>query len=325
MARMPGAVWKPIPASSSKISSFDIVCIHTMVGSLAGTDGYFRKIAPGVNSHFGTGEGGEIWQWVDTAYRSGANLNGNHRVISIENADMGAAFGPWNTKDGGAVPAFTPSQIEANAQILAWAHKTHGIPLELITDSKPGRRGVAYHSLGVPATKGATASRTGGELWSTAVGKVCPGNRRIAQIPQIIARAKQIAGGAPAVSIATEEDMPLTDADIQKIWSYAPIVKQATMADRIVGIDAKDPNAVAQAVWNFPVAGTFAQHRLKGVDDKTSDDLNLTRAQQAAIDGLVKLVAEQNGLTVEDVRRVVSEEVAKGVDVDVKVQGRSAV
>jgi len=122
-----------------------------------------------------------------------------------------------------------------------------------------------------------------------------------------------------------EDDMPLTDADIQKIWAFAPKAGQATVADRIVGIDAKDPAAVARAVWDYPVAGVFAQHRLKGVDDKTSDDLLITKAQQATIDGLVKLVAAQNGLTLDDVRRVVSEEVAKGLDVDVKVQTRSAV
>jgi len=42
--------------------------------------------------------------------------------------------------------------------------------------------------------------------------------------------------------------------------------------------------------------------------------------QSAALTALSKLVAEQNGLTLEDVRRAVAEEVAKGVDVDVTVQ-----
>jgi hypothetical protein len=62
MARMPGAVWKPLPRGfGTKMAAFDIVCLHTMVGSLAGTDGYFRGLTNGVNSHFGTGGGGEIW------------------------------------------------------------------------------------------------------------------------------------------------------------------------------------------------------------------------------------------------------------------------
>jgi hypothetical protein len=151
----------------------------------------FRRNAPtGTNSHFGTGANGEIWQWVDTAYRSAANLYGNGRVVSIENADFGPGFPSWNTNDGAQVPAFTPKQIEANAQILAWANKVHGIPLELVPDSKPGRRGVAYHRQGVPGYM-----VPGGEQWSNSRGKVCPGNKRIAQIPQIIDRARQIASG----------------------------------------------------------------------------------------------------------------------------------
>jgi hypothetical protein len=188
MAIMPGIQWRPLPKpSTTKMSAHDVVVIHTMVGSLEGTDGYFRRLTNGVNSHFGTGGDGTIRQWVDTAVRSGANGDGNYRCISIENADMGPQFPAWNTNDGAAVPPFTPQQIEANARICAWAHQAHGIPLELIPDSKPGRRGIGFHRLGVPGY-----AVPGGELWSSARGKVCPANRRIAQIPQIIARAKQI-------------------------------------------------------------------------------------------------------------------------------------
>jgi hypothetical protein len=127
MARMREALWRPIPASTTRITSYDILCWHTAVGSLWGTDAYFRQIAPGVNSHFGVGHDGTIVQWVDTAYRSGANLNGNHHIISVETADVGTGFPAWNTNDGSAVPAWTPAQVEANAKIAAWVNKTHGI------------------------------------------------------------------------------------------------------------------------------------------------------------------------------------------------------
>jgi hypothetical protein len=195
MSRMPGAVWKPLPKGfSAPMARYDLVILHTMVGSLAGTDGYFRGGATGANSHFGTGGGGEIWQWGDTAYRSAASAAANPRSISVENADMGPGFGAWNTKDGNAVPAFTAAQLEANARICAWAHTEHGVPLERVPDSKPGRRGIAYHRLGVPGY-----AVTGGELWSSARGKVCPAPARIAQVDQVIARARQLVGGsAPA-------------------------------------------------------------------------------------------------------------------------------
>src|SRR6185312_10522315 len=197
MARMPGAVWKPMVGSSTtRMSAYDVFCVHTMVGSLAGTDSWFRKLQDGTNSHFGVGGDGTIWQWVDTAYRSGASYNGNYHLISVECADMGAPFGPWGGSD---VPAFTEAQIDALGSIARWVHDTHGIPLVQIPDSRVGRRGVGYHRLGVPGYMVA-----GAEQWSTKAGKVCPGDRRISQVPQVIARA-QGAPGSPTVS--GESDM----------------------------------------------------------------------------------------------------------------------
>src|SRR5690349_8733598 len=156
VARMPGAVWKPLAsnwATHPALTRHEIVCIHTMVGSLSGTDSYFRSGNgagfAGTESHFGTGPNGEVTQWQDTSRQADANLNGNGRIISIENADFGLGFPKWNTNDGGAVPAFTAAQCEAIAQILAWCNKEHGIPLVLVPDSKSTRRGVAYHAQGV--------------------------------------------------------------------------------------------------------------------------------------------------------------------------------
>jgi hypothetical protein len=195
---MPGARWRPLAdnwATQPRMTRFDLVIIHTAVGSFDGTYSYFRTGNGagygGTESHFMTSGAGDIDQYQDTAHQAEANGAANARAISVENADMGPQFAPWNTNDGNAVPAFTAQQIEANARICAWAHTTHGIPLEPVPDSKPGRRGIGYHRLGVPGY-----AVTGGELWSSARGKVCPGPKRIAQIPQIIARARQIVGGA---------------------------------------------------------------------------------------------------------------------------------
>jgi hypothetical protein len=212
MARMPGADYRPLAIHGAPMSGHDIACLHTMVGSLWGTDGYFRTGA--ANSHFGTGGDGHLVQWLDTAIESWANLDGNPRVITCENADMGPEFPPWTGSD---VPPFTAAQGETLARWLAWvcspaAHAdcptswtchAAGIPLELIPDDRPGRRGVGYHRHGIDDWR-----VPAGVLWSSHRGKVCPGDRRIAQVPQIIARAKQIAGGAPTL---TEDDMPRFD------------------------------------------------------------------------------------------------------------------
>jgi Putative peptidoglycan binding domain/N-acetylmuramoyl-L-alanine amidase len=204
MARMPGAVWKPLPKGfGTPMARYDLVIIHTMVGSLAGTDGYFRGGGTSSNSHFGTGGAGEIWQWGDTAKRSAASGAANPRSISIENADMGPGFPAWNTKDGNAVPPLAAQQVEANARICAWAHTQHGVPLERVPDSKPGRRGIAYHRLGVPGYAVA-----GGELWSSARGKVCPAPKRIAQVDLIIARARQLVGASASSPAPAPPSVP---------------------------------------------------------------------------------------------------------------------
>lgn len=67
----------------------------------------------------------------------------------------------------------------------------------------------------------------------------------------------------------------------------------------------------------FPGGGTNAKgeltHRIRA-----SHGLDV--AQSTAVNALAKLVAEQNGLALEDVRKVVAEEIAKGLDVDVTIQ-----
>jgi hypothetical protein len=185
---MPGAQYVNA-ATSSLISRYDVVCIHTIVG-----------YAPAHAAHFSTKANGHITQSRDTKYRSAANLNGNHRVIAIENEDHGSAFGAWNTNDGHAVPGFTDEQIEAIARICVWAHQTHNIPLVLCPDSRSTSRGIAYHRQGIDSANNfsgyAYGGRvSGGEQWSSASGKVCPGDRRITQlINRIIPRARQLAG-----------------------------------------------------------------------------------------------------------------------------------
>jgi hypothetical protein len=199
MGRMPEARWQPLAAdwaAQPRMRAYDIICLHTMVGGLIGTDGYFRKGNglgyAGTESHFGTGGGGEIVQWQDTAHQADANLNGNWHVISIENADMGPGFPAWNIEDAGQIPAFTEAQMDANARIIAWACREHDIPCSTIPDAKPGRRGIGWHRQGVPGYMVA-----GAEQWSNANRKSCPGDRRIGQVPEIVRRAQTLLGQTP--------------------------------------------------------------------------------------------------------------------------------
>jgi len=195
MARMPDANFLGEQSPREPMDHYDIVCLHTIVGS-----------APAHAAHFSTHADGRIDQSRDTRFQSGANLDGNPRVIAIENEDRGGPFPDWNIDDPHAVPKFTDEQVEACAKILAWAHKVHGIPLQLCPNSKPGSRGLAYHRQGIPGAFNEDARFkfpglvAGGEIWTETPGKACPGDRRIDQRSEILARAKQLEDDMPSIN-----------------------------------------------------------------------------------------------------------------------------
>lgn len=223
MARMPGTTWQGERSPRTRMSRYDIVCLHTIVG-----------YAPAHAAHFSVRANGQIIQSRDTAYRSAANLNGNHRVIAIENEDHGSAFGSWNVNNGHAVPDFTAAQIESNAQILAWAHRVHGIPLQLAPNSRPGSRGLGYHRQGCDGNFGGyrfPGRVSGGELWSGARGKVCPGDKRIARRQQILDRARQIVGGGTTTP-PPEDDMAYSDWPKKDRDKLVDDLRRAVVFDR---------------------------------------------------------------------------------------------
>lgn len=209
MARYPAATWKPIGAGGTvAMARYDLLVIHTMVGNLVGTDNYFRQ-QPN-NSHFGVGGkwgadvagrlDGTVYQWVDTRYRSAATREGNPRVIAVECADNA----PASPAD---IAPFTPAQCDALVALMVWANATHGIPLVAAHDSRSGTVGIGYHRLGCDPYR-----IVDGELWSSAYGKVCPGDARIGQIPGLIARAQAIVAGPPEGPF-----MALTDAEQDEV------------------------------------------------------------------------------------------------------------
>jgi hypothetical protein len=195
VARMPGAEWQG-EHGSVLMDRYDIVCVHTIAG-----------FAPAHAAHFSVRWNGRIIQSRDTKFRSAANLDGNHRIIAIENEDHGPAFG--GTPQLPEWVPLTDAQVEANARIAEWAHERHGIPLQMCPDSRPTSRGLAYHRQGIdgnfdPPTYRFPGRVPGGEVWTEHRGKVCPTDVRIAQLPEILRRARG-------------DDMPLNEADLTKI------------------------------------------------------------------------------------------------------------
>jgi len=247
MARMPGARWRPLAnnwASQPRMSRYDLVIIHTAVGSFEGTFSWFSNSGGyvGAESHFMTSGAGDIDQYQDTARQAEANGAANPRAVSVENADMGPGFPAWNTRDGNAVPAFTAAQIEANARICAWAHLTHGVPLVAADTSRPNARGIGFHRLGVDPYR-----VPDGERWSSSYGKTCPAPRRIAQIPQIIARARQIVGAgtttptppAPAPVVVPKEAVTMRSVQLTADQPAAVLTVDAVGTSAVMPKGAK--------------------------------------------------------------------------------------
>lgn len=186
----PHATYDPLgPQTAARMSSHDLVVLHTMAGPFDVVDDMFHANGfKGTESHFGVRGDGFAKQWQDLDFRADANNDGNHRCISIETADMGEHFGPWGGSD---VPAWTDAQLDKIVRIVRWLCDRYDIPPVLVPDSKPGRRGIAYHRQGIPGNfpPPYTGLVPGGELWTVLPGgrgKPCPGDRRITQLIEIV-------------------------------------------------------------------------------------------------------------------------------------------
>jgi hypothetical protein len=318
MARF--GIWKPLAsnwASRPRLTTPDIINLHTMVGSLNGTDGMWRRTGfTSSHSHFGVGGYGECWQWQDTAYQAAADYRGAHRIISVETADVGAPFAAWNLNNAGEVPSWTDAQCETLAQLIAALCKAHSIPCVLIPDSKPGRRGIGYHRLGVPGYMVA-----GGEQWSTAKGKACPGDRRIRQIPSIIARAQAILAGRPAAptspSLKEILDMQLTDPIESRIDSD---VDPKTGKGKTVTV--KD--VLQNIQWNADRARRLAEDAVAkqvGYGNRIEDIQARNAALQALVIELTKAPGRE-GMTADQIEDLVEKVIAENiVKVNVSVGG----
>jgi hypothetical protein len=159
---------------------------------------YVRKAGP-------QGEGAgmaDFEQYVDTAYRAPANLEGNHRMISCET-------------QGGVGTDLAHGWTTAQVNRLAWiawrCHELHGFPLRAMHDSLPTSRGIGYHKLGINPWR-----VSGGETWSASNGKVCPGAARIAQIPLIISKAVAMADPTPTPPPTSKDWLDMaTQAEVQ--------------------------------------------------------------------------------------------------------------
>jgi hypothetical protein len=198
MALMPGATIRLIPRHNggTRRPKGRGTSFHVTASGARSMYGYFSTV--GDCSHFHVAKDGEIEQYIDTDFRGAAQRDGDD-MVTVET--QGAAPGV-----NAETEKWTPQQVESNARIAKWVHDTEGAPLVLMPDSRTKSRGVGYHRLGIDPWRVAD-----GEVWSRTRGKVCPGTAKIAQIPEIIARAIQL--GAPKSTATTAASKPTEQED----------------------------------------------------------------------------------------------------------------
>ncbi len=168
MARYPDALWLPIPENDTQGRSRKTqVILHSAVGPKS-LYRYWQREGVNVESTLWVALDGDSEQYLDSEVHADANRTANARAISVETADDG------NPDQFG----WTPPQIETLANICAWAHDVHGIPLaRCASHDAPG---IGFHTMwGAPSP------------W-TPVAKTCPGKARIPQFPDVLARAREI-------------------------------------------------------------------------------------------------------------------------------------
>jgi hypothetical protein len=203
MARYPKAKWLPVSGLERDPVIEPIgVILHVDGGNSSSLFNYFNGPSQGVESNFFLNKIG-IWeQYRDSTREADAQAAGNswtagakrYGYISVET--QGYATGAWNN-----------IQIKELAYFLVWAHITHDIPLVLCNTAKSP--GIGYHRQF--------------DAWNPN-NHVCPGNDRVAQIPDLINLAKALVNGdVPLMGTFVEPEGKLPNdgvyyIDEQGVW-----------------------------------------------------------------------------------------------------------
>ena len=316
MARMPGAVWRPIARNYTRnVTNKNCVILHTTASAAATSmHGWFSNPSAQSSSHFHVDFNGRIEQYIDTAYMSWANAAANSRSVTVETQGSGSE-------------SWTVAQIQAIVKIIQWARKAHpAIPLRQMNSSAASEKGIGWHRLGVNGNFGSGIlrgrnQRGGGQVWSSAYGKVCPGTKRIQQIPSIIKQA----GGSTTTTTTPKKDWfdMATKAELRKIireenritsWAYkgknekwdAYAYQRETykLLEELAG-------SVGKKVWSYKnhLTDTDIYAFVRATN-------RAAMANQGEIEGVMKAleqISQGREVNLDEVRKAAQEGVAKAV------------
>jgi hypothetical protein len=173
------AQWRgPTPNQSGAMKQQRGLVVHIASGYFEGTVAWEKNPEADVSSHFVSGRSGQLAQLVDTDRTAWTQRDGNGYWLSVECEGFALDDALHATHPGWEL--LTAAQIEHCAQLLVRGHQQYGYPLQLA--GSPDGYGLGYHSMGAEH----------GDNWGH---PHCPGEPIKAQLPDILARAIEIAGG----------------------------------------------------------------------------------------------------------------------------------
>lgn len=196
---VPGAIWQPIDVGQRAARHKGRGAIaHVAVSESPRLAPWGAPATRGADWHFYLPRNpqpqGRFYQFIDLdlqCWSSGA-----------ANPTMPA----WEAQGGVHDPEGEPwsdNQLESGAIIYAHLMETEGAPARLMANSLPSERGLGWHKLGVRPWV-----VPGGEVWSSAYGKICPGRKKIEQMQLILDRAVEIRGGSPSPAVKPAAPAP---------------------------------------------------------------------------------------------------------------------
>jgi len=274
----PGALWRPMPGSATrpKRRKGRGVGFHIAVSERLSI--YDINLSTGNDAHLYVRRDGGVEQNVDLDLVAYAGAAGNASMIWVETQGGTTAT---DVKSG----RWTSAQAATLARIARWAHDTEGVPLQLMPDSKPASRGIGTHRLGIQHSLGIDRVAgwlvTGGERWSSAIGKECPGDARIAQLPSIISAA-----------LTAQEDTVSMD-DVVHSWYDPRFRENRNYAQVIHNIEDQATAAATQLAGLTAAVSTLATAVAGGRDDLTAEELTAAVDEGIRRGGAAILAAQE--------------------------------
>lgn len=213
MSRYPGAKWRPLKenATQPEIKPTQLI-FHSAVSKGLSLFDFFEQDKVVVESHMYVQDDGDTEQYIDTNTQADANYKANPRAISVET---------WDNGDPDTVP-WTPKQLRRLADIAAWAHIEHDIPIvRAPSATSPGMGG-----------------HTDYPSWSNVKGKTCPGRARVGQIPLILKMAQAIVDGRLKSPLTQGDDLVLDAATTKQLRTLLQAELRTVLGNANSEVDA---------------------------------------------------------------------------------------